>query len=103
MTTTDHLADVDQWREKVEELMSTVSDLEASEARTKRNLIDAEVRENLLRKNIEELNKQLSHHEMTTTQTKEQMNSQLATANQRLFQVQNCLETKDLSETCRAC
>jgi len=96
---TEHVADVDRWSEKVEQLMSTNSDLEASETRTKRELKDAELRENLLRKNVEELTSQLSHQKKSTTQMKDQINSQLSGVKERLCQVENCLEAKELERT----
>ena len=95
----DHLTDVDHWSEKVEQLMATNSDLETSEARTKRDLLDAGLRENRLRKNIEELNSQLSRQENSATQMKDQMNNQLSAVQDRLFQVENCLEAKELERT----
>ena len=95
----DHLTDVDHWSEKVEQLMATNSDLETSEARTKRDLLDAGLRENRLRKNIEELNSQLSRQENSAAQMKDQMNNQLSAVQDRLFQVENCLEAKELERT----
>lgn len=99
--TAQHLMQVDHWTEKVQELMTANSSLEASEARTKRDLTEAERRENLLRKNMEELNSQLSHQEMSAAQTKDQMNSQLSAIKERLFQVENCLKAKEM-ECCEA-
>lgn len=95
-TTTEHLMEVNRWREKLEGLAAANSNFEASEARTKRDLLDAEVRENLLRKNMEELNKQLSHQEMSAAQTNDQMTNQLSALQERLFQLENCLESKEL-------
>ena len=94
--TTEHLMEVDRWREKVEELIAANSSCEASQATTKRDLNDAQLRENLLRKNMEELNRQLSYQEMSATQTKDQMNNQLSTLQERLFQLENCVESKEL-------
>jgi len=96
---TQHLADVDRWSSKVEQLVATNSELEASEARTKRELADAEARENLLRKNVEELNSQLEHQEQSTAQMRDQINSQLSRVQERLCQVENCLESKELERT----
>ena len=78
------------------ELVTSNSSLEASEAGARRDVMDAELRENLLRKNMEELNKQLSHQEMSAAETKDQMNDQLSALKERLFQLENCLESKEL-------
>ena len=92
----EHLTDVDHWSEKVEQLMSTNCDLETSQATTKSDLMDAELREKLLRKNMEELNSQLSQQENSAAQMKDQMNNQFSAVQERLFQVENCLEAKEL-------
>jgi len=62
-------------------------------------LLDAGLRENRLRKNIEELNSQLSRQENSAAQMKDQMNNQLSAVQDRLFQVENCLEAKELERT----
>ena len=47
----DHVTDVDRWSEKVEQLMSRNCELETAAADGKRELMDAELRESLLRQN----------------------------------------------------
>lgn len=91
----EHLANVDRWSGKVDQLMTKNSELEASETRTKRDLMDTELRENLLRKNVEELNGQLSRQENSAAQFKEKMTGQLTTIQERLVQVEKCLEATE--------
>ena len=80
----DHVTDVDRWSEKVEQLMSRNCELETSAADGKRELMDAELRESLLRQNVDELTSQLN----TAAQTRDQLNSQLSEAQHRLHEVQ---------------
>ena len=75
--------------------MAANSSFEASEARTKRDLQEAELRENLLRKNMEELNKQLSHQETSAAHANDQINNQLSALKERLFQLEDCLAAKE--------
>ena len=90
------LVTVNSSLEASEELVTSNSRLEASEAGTRRDVMEAELRENLLRKNMEELNKQLSHQEISAAETKDQMNDQLSALKERLFQLESCLESKEL-------
>jgi len=90
----DHLVEVDRWSGKVEELMTVNSDVEASEARTRRDLLESQATETLLREKVEELNKQLSHQENSAAQTKDQMNNQLSAVQERLFQLKKVLESR---------
>jgi len=88
--------EMDRWRGKVEELMRVNSDFEASEAKTRRDLMDAQTTESRLRKNAEELNKQLVNQENSAAQMKDLMNSQLSVVQERLHQLENSLESKEL-------
>jgi len=92
----EHLVEVDRWNGKVDELMTANSDVEASEARTKQDLLDSQATESLLRKKMEELNRQLSHHEKSAAQTRDQLSSQLSAVQERLVQLESCLESKEL-------
>ena len=68
----------------MEQLMSRNCELETSAADGKRELMDAELRESLLRQNVDELTSQLN----TAAQTRDQLNSQLSEAQHRLHEVQ---------------